>query len=300
MSRVLVTGASGFVGLPCLAHLAAAGHEVHAVTRGEAHPDSPAGVRWHRGDLLEDVGVVERVAPEILVHLAWYAKHGTFWEAPENVEWVEASLRVLRGFVGAGGRRAVLVGTCAEYDWHGDGYLQDGETPLRPATLYGVSKDALRRVASAYAAREGTEIAWARLFFMYGPGEEAERLVPAVIRPLLAGKPAQTTSGSQVRDFMHVDDVGAALAALAEGNVTGAVNIATGEGVTIAEVVDMIGELAGAEQLIERGALPTRASDPPRIVGDASRLARELGFSPRIELRDGLAATIEWWRERTP
>ena len=90
MSRVLLTGASGFIGRHALVALAGAGHEVHAVARRRG-PDAP-GVSWHEADLLDGCEVVDEVEPELLVHLAWYAKHGRFWTSLENVRWVEASL----------------------------------------------------------------------------------------------------------------------------------------------------------------------------------------------------------------
>ncbi len=296
MTRILLTGSTGFVGRPTLLALARQGHEVHAISRaGDAGVE---GVHWHAVDLLGDHEVMEEIRPEVLIHLAWYAEHGKFWDAPENLPWVEASLRLLRRFEEAGGRRALIAGTCAEYEWGGQEDLREDHTPLRPASLYGVCKDALRRIAEAYAAQSELELAWARLFFMYGPDEAPGRLVPAVIRPLLRGHPAQTTAGGQVRDFMHVEDVARALVAIAQSPVTGAVNVASGRPVALAEVIDLIGELTGAGELVERGARPTPPSDPPRIVADVGRLEREVGFHSEIGLREGLASTIQWWRER--
>lgn len=296
MSRVLITGATGFVGAGALRPLVEAGHEVHAVGRHRG-PELP-GVTWHEADLLCGSQVVDDVRPELLMHLAWYAEHGKFWSSPENVRWVEASLALLRAFVEAGGRRAVTVGTCAEYEWSGEGDLNERRSPLRPATLYGVSKDALRRVGAAFASESSFELAWARLFFLYGPGEASTRLVPSVILPLLEGKRAETTIGSQVRDFMHVEDAARALVALAESDVTGPINIASGDGVPVAEVVDVIGALTERPDLLDRGARPMPAGEPPRIVADVGRLEREVGFKPGISLSAGLRSTVEWWRGR--
>src|SRR5207248_2510723 len=162
--------------------------------------------------------------------------------------------------------------------------LNERRSPLRPATLYGVSKDALRRVGAAFASESSFELAWARLFFLYGPGEASTRLVPSVILPLLEGKRAETTIGSQVRDFMHVEDAARALVALAESDVTGPINIASGDGVPVAEVVDVIGALTERPDLLDRGARPMPAGEPPRIVADVGRLEREVGFKPGISL----------------
>jgi nucleoside-diphosphate-sugar epimerase len=296
VSRVLVTGATGFVGRHALAPLLAANHEVHAVTTRE-EPGDGDGVAWHRADLLSSADVVAEVAPELLLHLAWYVEPGRFWTAPENVRWVEASLALLRAFAGSGGRRAVVAGTCAEYDWSAAGErCSEQVTPLRPATLYGAAKHALHGVAARYAEQAGFELAWGRIFFVYGPGEPDGRLIPSVGRALLAGEPVPTTAGHQVRDFMHVQDLAAAFAALAESGVTGAVNVASGDPVAVREVVDRLAELAGRPDLPRPGALPDREGDPPRLVADVSRLRDEVGFAPRIGLLEGLAGTLEWLR----
>jgi nucleoside-diphosphate-sugar epimerase len=291
-----LTGASGLVGRHALLALAESGHEVHAVARRRG-PEL-AGVRWHEADLLAGWEVVDEVRPEVLVHLAWYAEHGRFWSSPENLPWVQASLGLLQGFAAAGGRRVVIAGSCAEYEWGGVQDLHERSSPLEPDTLYGACKDALRRIACAYAREAPLELAWARLFFLYGPGEAPGRLVPAVIRALLAGERVETTAGEQVRDFMHVEDVAEALVGLVGSDVSGAVNVASGRGVSISQVLDEIGTLIGSSELIDRGARPTPASEPPRIVADVRRLEREVGFRQRISLRDGLASTIDWWRAR--
>lgn len=302
MTRVLVSGASGFVGLPLLAELSREGTELHALSTRPSPPALP-GVCWHRLDLFDSTALdalMEELAPERLVHLAWYTKHGYYWRAPQNVTWVEHSLALLRAFARHGGRRLVMLGTCAEYDWSAAAAaapLVESRSPLVPATLYGAAKDALRRLACAYFEPEGIEFAWGRLFFLYGPRESSERLVPSVIRALLVGEPVAVSSGLQVRDFMHVDDVAGAVAALLDSDVVGPVNIASGVGVTVGDVVDEIVRLIGRPDLVRRGALPGRHGDPALLLADVTRLRDEVGFRPRWELADGLAATVQWWRD---
>lgn len=301
MTRLLVSGAGGFVGLPLLAQLAGADREVHALCT-RARPPALSGVSWHVLDLFDQAAVnelMDELAPEELVHLAWCTDHGRFWRAPENVTWVERSLHLLRAFARSGGRRLVMLGTCAEYDWStANGPLVESSSPLAPATLYGVAKDALRRVASTYAQQEGVELAWGRLFFLYGPREAPGRLVPSVIRSLLEGQPVATGSTEQVRDFMHVEDVAGAVVALLDSSVVGAVNIASGVGATVGEVLDQIVQLIGHPELVQRGALPERPGEPPMLLADIARLRDEVGFRPRWGLADGLADTVRWWQER--
>ncbi len=290
----MLTGATGFVGRHTLTALAEAGHEVHALTRRRG-PDM-SGVMWHETDLLAGVEIVEQVRPEILVHLAWYAEHGKYWTSVENLRWVGASLELLRAFAAAGGRRVVMAGTCAEYEWSREVYPEDAV--LLPATLYGAAKHGLHTVAAAYAEQTGIELAWGRLFFLYGPGEAPERFVPSLVRPLLEGKPAPMTAGTQRRDFMHVADAGAAFAALADSALTGAVNVASGEGVQLRELARLIAAHTGGQELLALGELSMREDDPPSLVADVGRLRGEVGFRARMTLAAGLQDTTSWWRAR--
>lgn len=294
MSRVMLTGASGFLGRSVLAALTAAGHEVHALAR-RAGPQAP-GVSWHEIDLLDGAEIVGEVRPEILVHLAWYAEHGRFWTSLENVRWVEGSLALLRAFAAAGGQRVVMAGTCAEYEWSREVYAESA--PCRPATLYGACKHGLRVVAEALSGQVGLSFAWGRIFFLYGPGEVPTRFVPSLVLPLLKGEPARMTEGSQLRDLLHVADAGSAFAALADSSLSGVINIGSGIGVALSEVATSIAGHTGSAELLEIGALAQREGEPPSLVAGVRRLEGELGWRPRIALEVGLAETVEWWRAR--
>jgi nucleoside-diphosphate-sugar epimerase len=300
VSRVLVTGGAGFIGLPMVTRLAGRGEEVHALHLRSSPPQLD-GVHWHRVDLLNERSVdalMGELQPERLVHLAWYTKHGSVLEAAENVLWVERSLSLLRAFARHGGRRVVMLGTCAEYDWsRAEAPLSESGSSLAPGSLYGTAKDALRRVASVYAHQEGIELAWGRPFFLYGPREATGRLVPSVIRSLLAREAVATSSGEQVRDFMYVEDVASAVAALLDSSVVGDVNIASGTGVSVSEVVDGLVLLIGGPELVQRGALSDRPWEPGLIVADVTRLRDDVGYRTRWSLAEGLAATVRWWEE---
>ncbi len=289
--RVLVTGGAGFLGRHCLPDLAARGFEVHAVsTRARS-----GGATWHRADLLDAAAaraVVDEVRPTHLLHLAWETGHGTFWSSPRNLDWLAASAHLARAFVEAGGRRMVVAGTCAEYRWD-DTVCHEATTPLEPATLYGASKHALHVALRAYARLTGVALAWGRIFLLHGPGEPPGRLVPSVAGAMLRGEPAECSHGRQVRDLLHVADVAAGFGALVASDVTGAVNVASGIPVTLAEVVTTIGEITGRGDLLRLGAIPAAPGDPALLVADAGRLRDEVGWRPRHDLREGLEMTIE-------
>jgi nucleoside-diphosphate-sugar epimerase len=301
--RVLVTGASGFVGRPAVEALVARGYEVHVISRRaiDRRPAGlPDGVVAHAADLLDPSGVemlLGEIRPSHMLHLAWDVTPGRFWQAPENLDWVAASLRLYRAFVASGGNRVVVAGTCAEYDWSAD-LLDEAATPIRPGTLYGTAKDALHRVLAAAALQDGVVLAWGRLFFMYGPREAPNRLVSDVARALLRGEPALCGPGTAERDFMHVADVGGALAATLDSAFVGPVNIATGDCVPIRAVVDTLAELTGRPDLVRLGARPAPKDEPPRLAASVTVLREGVGFAPRFTLAEGLADTLAWWRDR--
>ena len=279
---MLVTGATGFVGRQALAPLAARGYEVHAVGRREVDLLDPDATRR----------LVEELRPTHLLHFAWYAEPGAFWQSAENERWLAASVQLLKAFALSGGTRAALAGTCAEYDWSGSGLLSEQSTALAPSTPYGEAKNELRAAAEELSLSLG----WGRIFFLYGPHEDERRLVASVARALLAGLPARTTHGRQVRDFLHVADVGDAFAALLDSEVEGPVNIGSGEGVAVADVVRRIAAIVGRPDLVELGALEPPPGEPPLLVADVGRLRDEVGWLPARSLADGLRDTVDWWR----
>lgn len=256
-------------------------------------------ITHHQVDLL-DCGahrpLLEHIRPSHLLHIAWYAEHGKFWDAVENALWLKATLSLVENFCHTGGARVVGVGTCAEYDWE-YGLLVEGVAPERPTCLYGCAKLAAGQNAAALAKAHSVGFSWARIFFPYGPEEPESRLVPYVITSLLRGEIARCTHGRQFRDFLHVADVGDALAALLDSPVCGPINIGSGIPVTIGDVVSRIGMALGRSELVMLGAVPESENSARMILADTVRLTEEVGWKAMCSLNDGLAQTIEWWRD---
>jgi nucleoside-diphosphate-sugar epimerase len=291
VKRVLLTGATGFLGRRVVPLLVDAGYEVHVVARTPARGEN---VHAHAANLLrqdEQRELLRRVRPTHMVHLAWHTPPGQFWTAEENRAWLASSVELLRNFAGAGGKRWVGAGTCAEYDWSRGGRFREAD-PCRPHTLYGECKNALRAASAELGQELGIEVAWGRIFYPYGPGEPDARLVPSVIRALLAGQAAPCTEGKQVRDYVYVDDVARAFVLLLQSEFKGPVNIASGEGVSVRRVVTAVAELVGRPELVQFGALPARDFEPAEVTADVTTL-RSLGFEIGVGLREGLRRAVE-------
>lgn len=264
--RTLLTGATGFIGRSLHRCLLADGEEVTALGRAtgldllcatDAALDAAlAGARFDR-----------------CIHAAWYTNHRDYLVHDENRLWVAASLRLAEAFARAGGRRFVALGTCIE---------DDGRT------LYGRCKRALRRALEA----RGGDFAWARIFFVYGPGDRQGRLIPHILAKFARGEPAGPTYGGLRRDYVHVDDLAGQIARIAASGACGAIDTGTGAAIAVSDIFRTAAELFGNPSL----ALANNRLDedqPEVIEADLFRFRAEIGDPGTRTLRDGLAPLVE-------
>lgn len=299
MNRVLLTGADGYIGRSVRDTLLAQGFEVHALSR-TAKP-SDESTTWHSVDLFDGAATesaLSAIEATHLVHLAWVTTPGEYWQSDDNSRWQVASSRLLELFCAHGGQRAVLAGTCAEYDWS-DGHCVEDSTPLRAQSAYTASKLEFRDVAFSLADQTGLELAWARVFFSFGPHEHRQRLVPDIINALLAGGRAACSDGDQVRDFIYVRDLADAFVAVLGSDFCGDINLASGSSMTIRELATMIGDKLDAGSRIDFGARKRQHGDPDSITADTSRLMNSVGWTPTRSIDAAMDETIAWWRDQS-
>ena len=296
--RILVTGASGYIGYYCIPLLIDTGYDVHAISRSKFPYKND--MTWHCADLMDTAKISELVSniePSHCLHLAWHTEHGKFWDAPNNHDWVKASLSLFEVFAKSGGQRAVIAGSCAEYDWK-YGICSEYSTPINPRTIYGQCKNELHQQVIELSKLVNLNYAWARLFYLYGGNEDPNRLIPSICCSLLKGEIAKTSSGEQQRDFMYVRDASAALIAVLNSNYTGAVNIATGQVISVRDLATMIAKKIGRVDLLDSGALKLSKEEPLLLAAETAILNNVIKFIPSTTLDMGLQEAIKFWNDK--
>ncbi|MCL5103757.1 MAG: NAD(P)-dependent oxidoreductase [Armatimonadetes bacterium] len=300
--KVLITGITGFVGSQVARHLINGGHEVHGIImenddcrRIDDIMPSVGVVTGNLNDLDSLAPALEAVRPDVCIHLAWYVEPGKYLPSFENLSSLHATgkLAELMGKMGCG--KFVGAGTCFEYDLE-YGYLSES-TPTKPESLYAACKVAAEGVVSRIGDVTGMRVAWPRLFYQYGPFEDPRRLVAFLITSLMRGEDANVSKGTQIRDFLHVEDVGAAIAAVALSDLTGPVNVGSGVPVTVRQIVWTIAEALGRPELVHFGARQDNPTDPPFVCANNRKLIEGTDWSPKYSLEEGLRQTIEWWKK---
>jgi nucleoside-diphosphate-sugar epimerase len=299
--RVLVTGVAGFIGPWVARSLLAHGHDVVGTVRSGAPGDGRTVAsdliehprfRVHAGDL-GDLRVVETLAREApvdaAVHMAWYAEPTTYLRSPSNMDALAMTVRLARVLYGAGCTRFVGAGSCVEYAPKSDRLAESD--PCVPRSVYGAAKLAACTAIQALATEEAKGFAWGRIFHLHGPGDAPARLVPSIARKLRQAVAVDLTDGTQIRDHLHVADVGSAMAAIAESHTNGVVNVCSGEPVSLRSVVELVADTAGRPDLLRFGALAHRPGETLFLAGDSTRL-RGLGWRPRWTLEDGLRDAV--------
>jgi nucleoside-diphosphate-sugar epimerase len=281
--RIAITGGNGFIGSRVVALLKERGHDVVVLGRHAGadlrvdllSPDAPR--------LVAEVGATH------ILHLAWVTEHPSFWNAPANIDWTAASLRILRAARDAGVVRFVAAGTCAEYAWPCSA-CDESVTAIEPSTLYATAKDAFRRIAQSYADEGDLSFAWGRTFFVYGPGEPPGKLISTLLDDLRAGRQPQLRDRDRRLDFVYVDDVARGFADLATNpDAVGAFNIGSGELHSVGQAVDFAARAVGN---VSAELLPVTPSENA-VGANLTRSRAAFGFTPRIDLQQGIALTAQ-------
>lgn len=276
--KVLLTGANGFLGRHVLKRLLDAGIDTVAV--GRSLPLNCQPTNFICADLLnlnDFKNVVAQAEATHLLHLAWYAEHGLYWASPLNLRWVDASVRLVEAFCQSeSSRHVIMAGTCAEYDWS-YGYCSEDLTPLKPKTLYGISKDVTRSLTLAICEQFEVTHTWGRIFLPYGEGEDDRRLIPSLKAVFQGFKEPFGVNVSVYRDFLSVEDSATAFIKLLEVGAAGSFNICSGSPVMLGDVVKHFAKVYDADPAIVFELSSERHGEPHLLVGNNQKL-KNLGW----------------------
>lgn len=302
--RVLVTGGAGFLGAALVKTLAARGDAVLAFDQ-QPNPtlDDLAGVSFVRGEILEwaaVAGAIQNHEPDAVVHCAAMVGVPVSIQSPALTMRVnvEGSLNVLEAMRLFGVRRMIHISSEETYgQFEADRITEDH--PQRPIMAYGISKLAVEQLGRSHAQLYGLEVINARTCWVYGPGLPRPRVPKILVDAAAEGRPLHLPNGADfLVDHAYVDDVvdGLIQALDLPEHPYDAYHLASGQAVTLAEIVDILKQLVpGAELSVGPGTIEFAPGLPAWRKGalDHTRAAQAFGYAPRYDIRAGLAATLE-------
>jgi len=305
--KVLVTGATGFVGANVAMRLLREGHEVHAPVRAESNKWRIAEVEnelnLHEVDLRDFLAVkkmVEEIKPEIIMHLATYGAYPTRQTEFEKIFETNyfGTANLVRACDSVEYECFINTSSSSEYGLT-DKKMAEGDLP-KPVNYYGATKTAATVFCQTHARISGKPIITTRLFSVYGPWEEPSRLVPLALKSCIKGEKLALGDGKTKRDFIYTVDVeNAYLELMTRADLTGEIlNIGTGTQYAVREMVEMIAKKSGADSaLLEWGKLPTRNLEAENWVADMRKAHRILKWRAKESLESGVEKSVEWMRK---
>lgn len=282
--KVLVTGATGFVGRHLVAALLARGCEIRAVAR---NAETAQGMPWindvefiaadiHAADL-NVVALTEGI--DALAHLAWpgLPNYRALFHFEHNLM---ADYRFIKSAVEAGVQQVLVTGTCFEYGMQ-SGPLSEATEP-RPSNPYGLAKHTLHLFLQSLQQEQPFTLQWARLFYLHGEGQNPNSLLAALDRAIDSGEASfNMSAGEQLRDFLAIETAASHLAAiLHQRDFDGVVNCASGQPVSVRALVEQRLRERGATVDLNLGHYPYPTHEPLAFWAVTERLQQLLGESP--------------------
>ena len=284
--KVLLTGASGFIGRHCFTSLLERGYDIIPLDRTH----SPGIDLLKYFDRTKDF--IREAKADLLIHTAWDIGPD-YKNSKKNLEWVSSSLNLVKWFYEMGGQRALTIGTCFEYGGSTPTFIEDYPNPL-PKTLYGLSKYSMYQLLKKYSEDSGLSYVHTRLFYLYGPNDRPNCLVPSVARGLLKNEIVKCYNQDQYRDYLYVEDVAEAIVTiLSYPNIFNAINVGSGIGTTVKEITQFISAyLNKVDKIVYDDENIGQVSK--FLVANLSQFNKEIGFMPKYTFEGGLAKTLEW------
>ena len=300
--RVLVTGGGGFLGSRVARRLVDQGRAVALLLRSGRPHERIEVLRGRFMTIAGDLRQVEACraevaafAPEAVLHLGWDGVQAAARNSPVQLDNVTASIDLFRLAQELGCRHFLGLGSQAEYGPVAGRICEN--TPTAPTTVYGAAKLGLALMLERQAAACGLGFTWLRLFSCYGPGDHPAWLIPYLIRSLLAGERPSLTGAEQVWDYLHVDDAAAAVVAAMDAGATGVFNLGSGDARPLRAIIELVRDAIDPALSLGIGEQPYRPDQVMHLEADITALRAATGWTPRVPLEQGIAATVAWYRQ---
>lgn len=297
MYRVLITGATGFLGSNLIENLTEFEAQFFLLTRNSDNKVDTNNLNYITCDItdFEQVtSVLESIKPTHLINMAW-GMIPSDYNHPENFDYLNASINLLHEFQKNGGNRVLSIGTCFEYSWEQALCIED-VTGSNHSNLYASTKNILKDYTTTFCRHYNIASAWIRPFFLYGPYENPKRLVPNIILNLLQGKEVIINNGEIYRDYMYVMDAVMILKELIFSEFTGTLNISSGIPIKLGDLGRKAAAILGREDLLQ---VKSPAKITNRIVmGDTTKLEKHFDLE-LTEFDSALESTIDWWKNKS-
>jgi UDP-glucose 4-epimerase len=301
--RILLTGATGFIGSHLLAELVNNKIPVAIVLRPEAN-------HWRIRDLLPQVTVISGslddnasiekpildFAPDTLLHLAWYGVENRF---RNEYQQLSTNLTHLTNLLAITDKLAIkkIIGFGSQGEYGPRAATINEDLPPNPTTFYGVAKLCAHNILKWYCEQRQIAFAWIRIFSIYGPKDNSSWLIPMVINEILNDTEPKLTEGKQLWDYLYVTDAARAILAVAQNPCTGIFNLGSGQAVTVKTVVEKIRQYINPAISLGFGQVPYRPDQVMFLQADIGRIKQATGWSPQVNLDEGIQQTIAWCKQ---
>lgn len=297
MTKILITGATGFIGQACINFLKNSGIEIHGLYHNKPCKITSSDLIWHHCNILnlsQTTSIIKKIRPDYLINLAWFVEHTLFWTSEKNIPYIAATIHLYKAFSAYNGKKALFLGTCAEYD---PNYLncEEDTTPLAPKSLYGIAKKQTYELLTHLKKdkQDYSPFCWVRLFHVFGQYENADRLIPYIFNCYIQKKPPILNNPNAIRDHLFVDNLAQILTSLLQNNIDGAINVGQNTSLSIKALASKI-------HMRYFNTLPPPVYDPVTenkhdlFIPNLDKL-NNLNLILNYSFEQGLDNVYQWW-----
>lgn len=298
--RVLVTGASGYIGRYLLERLISEDAEVYVLGLSHVDKQNVAFIKCDICDRKEVEKIVSSVEPHVIFHLAAY---GVKYGADDIYKAIEVNIKGTINLINAvkdNKNFELFINTGSEFEYGNKTAIIKEDTMLHPLTEYSSTKAAATLISMEYADKLRISIVTLRLFSIYGEDENKSRFIPYIINSILCKKEVKLTGCEQIRDYVYIDDIiDAYICTYKYFNKSNEIiNISTGDSVTLKTILEIIQNIIGEKGNIQIGAVTYRENEMWKLVGDNSKANELIKWKPKTDLELGLKQTVDFYTRR--